>query len=166
MTDIQPYHWLRSGAALSVLLITSLAPITGTANARNLNAQDIYDARIIAAHNCNNTAKAAEYSEAAIDRCAAIYQATLKIERDAADATPQQRNTLAIARGLSMLTVGAGYAKLDGKMTARACRAVAALQQALALYTAGASPGLEGLYSLLTNTRDVSVPKCRQGGHM
>ena len=64
-----------------------------------------------------------------------------------------------------MMTVAGGYTKLDGVMSARACKAVEAIDLALAGYDPQAPNGLEGLYALLVKTRDAAIPKCRTGGH-
>ena len=63
------------------------------------------------------------------------------------------------------LTVSAVSAKLDGVMSARACKAIAAIDRALAGYDPAVPNGLEGLYALLVKTRDAAIPKCRTGGH-
>ena len=64
-----------------------------------------------------------------------------------------------------MMTVAAGYAQLDGMMSARACDAIRAIDLSLASYDTAAPNGLESLYNLIVSTRDVAIPKCRTGGH-
>ena len=147
--------------ALGAALIATASP----ASARNLIPSDPYDARVLAAYHCNKTTLDNGYTESRIAQCKAVYDATVTFERTVQAPTAAQRSTLAIAKGLSMMTVSAGYAKLDGKMTARACQGIRAIDQSLAGYDPAAPNGLEGLHKLLVDTRDVAIPKCRIGGH-
>jgi len=135
------------------------------AAARNLSSADPYDARVIAAHRCNQAADKGDYAERLLAQCRTVYEATVNFERSVQQPTRAQRNTRVIAKGLSMMTLAGGYAKIDGKMTARACQAMATLDQALAGYDPATPTGIEMLYTMLAKTRDVAVPKCRAGGH-
>lgn len=139
--------------------------ISTGAGARNLLPSDPYDARILAADRCNKEAIQNGFTEALIARCKAEYDRTLAFERSAQNMAPAQRSALAIAKGLSMITVSAGYAKLDGKMTARACEGIRLMDQSLAGFDPAAPGGLEKMYALVARTRDVAIPKCRAGGH-
>ena len=135
------------------------------AQARTLIPSDPYDARILAAYHCNKATTEGDFSAERLARCKAVYDATVAFERSEPAMSPAQRSTLAIAKGLSMMTVSAVSAKLDGVMSARACKAIEAIDLALAGYDPRAPNGLEGLYELLVKTRDVAIPKCRTGGH-
>lgn len=149
------------------LALTCAFALCGAANAhaRDLNSADPFDARIIAAYHCNKAVMDAGYTEPGVARCKSVYDVTVTFEGSVSQATAAQRSTIAIAKGLSMMTVAAGYAKMDGKMTARACGAIKIIDQSLTGYSRAAPNGLEGLYDLLVETRDVAVPKCRIGGH-
>ena len=154
----------RPACAISAFLAAAAALAVPT-TARNLVPSDPYDARILAAYNCNKAVVGGDYSETTIARCRAEYDKTVAFARTAQSPTPAQRNTLAIAKGLSMMTVAAGYAKIDGVMSARACQAIKGIDSALAGYVPAAPNGLEGLQTLLVNTRDEAIPKCRIGGY-
>ena len=159
---------VASAVKLRLVLLAACTAALGApseAAARNLSPADPYDARVIAAHRCNEAATKGGYAEPLLAQCRAVYEATVSFERSAPQPTSAQRNTLSIAKGLSMMTVAGGYAKIDGKMTARACQAIATLDQALAGYDPATQTGLEMLYTMLANTRDVGVSKCRAGGH-
>ena len=153
--------------AILVLCATlaSVCALTSGVAARDLSPSDPYDARIIAADRCNSAARDAGFTEAVLDQCKAVYDATVSLERSAQAMTPAQKSTIAIAKGLSMLTISGGYSKRDGVLSARACKAIEGLDQALAGYDPAAPNGLEGLYDLLVKTRDAAIPKCRTGGH-
>ena len=64
-----------------------------------------------------------------------------------------------------MMTLSAGYAELDGVMSARACQAIKGIVDALKGYDPAAPNDLEQLHDLLISTRDIAIPKCRIGGH-
>lgn len=145
--------------------LASASALHSGADARTLRAADPYDARIIAANNCNSAVKDGGFTEALLTQCKGVYDATVSFERSARAMTRAQKSTLAIAKGLSMLTISGGYTKLDGVLSARACKAVEAIDLALVGYDPAASNGLEDLYNLLANTRDAAIPKCRIGGH-
>ena len=151
---------------LLVAAAAVLAIPTG-AGARNLNSADPYDSRIIAAYHCNNSATKVQFAESVLKECKSVYDATVRFESSVSSTriTSAQRSTLAIAKGLSMMTMAAGYAELDGKMTKRACQAIKSIDDALKGYDAAASNGLEKLHNMLVTTRDVAIPKCRIGGH-
>ena len=155
---------MRTQYVAIVALAAAFGLPSGSA-ARELFPSDPYDARIIAADNCNSAVKDAGFTEAVLDQCKAVYDATVSLERSAQAMTPAQKSTLAIAKGLSMLTMSGGYTKLDGALGARSCKAVEGIDQALAGYDPAAPNGLEGLYDLLVKTRDAAIPKCRTGGH-
>ncbi len=133
--------------------------------ARTLIPADPYDARVLAAYHCNRAVTQGDYSEGRLARCKSVYDATVAFERSAQGMSAAQRSTIAIAKGLSMMTVAAGYAHVDGRMTARACAAVSGMDQALAGYDPAAPNGLEDIYALVAKTRDAAIPKCRIGGH-
>ena len=139
--------------------------LPSAAAARNLIPSDPYDARGIAAYHCNKATTEGDYSAERLAQGKAVYDATVAFERSVQAMSAEQRSTLAIAKGLSMMTVAGGYTKLDGVMSARACKAVEAIDLALAGYDPQAPNGLEGLYALLVKTRDAAIPKCRTGGH-
>ena len=150
--------------------VLSIAPgmalcLTSAADARTLIPSDPYDARVLAAYHCNKATTEGDYSADRLARCTAVYDATVAFERSAQAMSPAQKSTIAIAKGLSMMTVSAVSAKLDGVMSARACKAIAAIDRALTGYDPAAPNGLEGLYALLVETRDSAIPKCRTGGH-
>lgn len=150
------------------VLCLALGAAIGAASpgaARDLNPSDPYDARIIAADHCNSAFEESGFSEAQLNRCKAMYDATVSFERSAQAMTSAQKNTIAIAKGLSMLTLSGGYTKLDGALSARACKAVEGMDQALAGYDPVAPNGLEELYAMLVTIRGSAIPKCRIGGH-
>ncbi len=149
---------------LLATLAAALAAPSGLA-ARTLLPDDPYDARIIAAHLCNRAAVKVDFDTNQLDQCRAVYDETVRVERSAVRMTPAQKNALVIAKGLSMMTLSSGYAKRDGVMSARACQAIAGIDQALARYDPASPNGLESLYKLLVQTRDTAIPKCRIGGH-
>jgi hypothetical protein len=145
--------------------IASVCALPAGASARTLQPSDPYDARIIAADHCNSTVQESGFAEAVLDQCKAVYDATVSLERSAQAMTPAQKSTIAIAKALSMLTITGGYTKLDGVLSARACKALEGINRALAGYDPGAPNGLEDLYGMLVKTRDTAIPKCRTGGH-
>ena len=145
--------------------VAAAAALPSPGVSRNLIPSDPYDARILAAYHCNKAVTEGDYSEGRLARCRSVYDATVAFERSAQAMRPAQRSTIALAKGLSMMTVAAGYAKVDGKMTARACEAVRAMDLALTGYDPAAPNGLEDIYALVAKTRDAAVPKCRIGGH-
>ncbi len=145
--------------------IAGVLALSPAAGARNLYPSDPYDARVIAAYNCDKAVTADDYSAATLARCKAEYDTTVAFERSVQAMTPAQKSTLAIAKGLSMLTMSGGYTKLDGVLSARACKAVEGIDQALTGYDPAAPNGLENIYDLLVKTRDAAIPKCRMGGH-
>ena len=149
---------------LLATLAAALAAPSGLA-ARTLLPGDPYDARIIAEHYCNKAALEVGFEASQLDQCRAVYDETVRVERAAQRMTPSQQNAIVVAKGLSMMTLSSGYAKHDGVMSARACQAIAAIDQALASYDPASPNGLESLYDLLVKTRDIAVPKCRIGGH-
>lgn len=150
--------------ALSLGLIATLCAAT-SADARPLLPSDPFDARVLAAYHCNKSTMDLGYTEARIAKCKLEYDRSLAFEQSAQELTAAQRSTLAVAKSLSMMTVAAGYAKIDGKMTARACQAIRSIDTSLTQYDAAAPNGLEGLHKLLVDTLEVSIPKCRIGGH-
>ena len=150
---------------IACAILASLCALPSGVAARDLIPSDPYDAQIIAADHCNSAVRESGFSEAMLGQCKAVYDATVSLERSAQALTPAQKSTIAIAKGLSMLTISGGYTKLDGVLSARACKAVEGIDQALAGYDPAAPNGLEGLYELLVKTRDTAIPKCRTGGH-
>ena len=100
-----------------------------------------------------------------LDKCRAIYDETVRFERSVPKMTAAQRNTLIVAKGLSMMTLAGGYLNLDGVMSARVCQIIRVIDRSLAGYDPSAPNGLEKLHQMLVNTRDNAVPKCRSGGH-
>ena len=155
---------MRSLIALAALLAATLAVPSG-ADARSLLPSDPYDGRIIAAHNCNNSAKAVGFGTMILAECRAVYDETVRFEQSRPQMTAAQKNAIAIAKGLSMMTLAAGYLDADGVMSARACAAIGGIDRSLAGYDTRVHNGLQKLHDLLVRTRDVAVPKCRKGGH-
>jgi len=149
--------------AAAMLGLSGVVPIT--ASARDLLPSDAYDARIIAANRCNTAAKQGGFAPMVLDQCRAVYDETVRFERSVPEMTAAQRNTLIVAKGLSMMTLAGGYLNLDGVMSARVCQAVRTIDQTLSGYDPSAPNGLEKLHQMLANTRDGAVPKCRKGGH-
>lgn len=155
---------MRGFLAFSAMLAAGFA-LSAQGSARDLSHSDPYDARIIAAYNCNKVVAAGDYSESTLARCRAEYDTTVRFERSAQPMSPAQRSTIAVAKGLSMMTMAGGYTKLDGVLSARACKAIEAMDRSLNGYDPAAPNGLENLYALVANTRDVAIPKCRTGGY-
>ena len=90
-----------------------------SASARDLLPSNPYDARIIAANRCNTAARQGGFAPMVLDKCRAIYDETVRFERSVPKMTAAQRNTLIVAKGLSMMTLAGGYLNLDGVMSAR-----------------------------------------------
>ncbi|MBH1945507.1 hypothetical protein I5L01_14875 [Erythrobacter sp. YJ-T3-07] len=155
---------MRRFLVLSATLAMAFA-LPAQGSARDLIRSDPYDARIVAAYNCNRIVAAGDFSDSTLARCRAEYDTTVQFERSVQGITPAQRSTIAIARGLSMMTMSGAYTRLDGVLSARACEAIRLMDQSLAGYDPAASSDLEDLYTLIANTRDVAMPKCRIGGH-
>lgn len=150
---------------VAIVVLAAAFGLPSVSAARELFPSDPYDARIIAADNCNSAVEERGFTEETLDGCRSVYDATVKLERSAQSMSPAQKSTLAIAKGLSMLTITGGYVKLDGALSARACKAVEGIDQALAGYDPAAPNGLEDLYAVLVMTRDSAIPKCRIGGY-
>lgn len=145
--------------------LTVATLVTQPLAAETLDPNDPYEARVIAAYNCNGGANPVAYTDAVVRRCAIAYQRTVDLLQSAGNAQPRQINMMALARSLAAMKVAAGYGVLDGAMTERACLATRLLAAATNDYQAGVTPDWDAIHAAAVVARDNGMPKCVTQDH-
>lgn len=153
----------KSMAAFACILSIAGVPAIPAA-AQDLNSADPYESAIFDAIRCDKAAIQTDYALPELRACQQLHDGLVARSEREHRASAKQRNGLLIARGLSMLTVAAGHAEIDGKVSADVCRATRNMAKALAAYDANATPNYAGIVKMLEESRDLIIPKCQIGG--